>query len=113
MNDNRTLPSGFGPGGSSPIMACFRPRTVHHVLMPATVAIAVPDSLLLHSKDLSSLEQRSRFLLPLKYFELDELTSGQAAEMCGMSRVEFIFAAGRLGVAVTDLSQEELAAEFT
>ena len=93
-------------------MACFPRQTVHHVCMPATVAIPVPDTLLLHSKDLSSLEQRSRFLLALKYFELSELTSGQAAEMCGMTRVEFLFAAGRHGVAVADLSEEELATEF-
>jgi hypothetical protein len=39
----------------------------------------MPDTLVLHSKDLPSLEQRSRFLLALKYFELDELTSDQAA----------------------------------
>ena len=77
------------------------------------VLIPMPDTLVLHSKDLPSLEQRSRFLLALKYFELDELTSGQAAGMCGMSRVEFLFAAGRHGVTVADLSEEELADEFS
>lgn len=80
--------------------------------MPATVAIAMPDSLLLHSKDLPSLEQRSRFLLALKFFELGELTSGQAAEMCGLSRVGFLFEAGKHGVPVAELSEDELSAEF-
>jgi hypothetical protein len=81
--------------------------------MSTTVVIPMPDTLVLHSKDLISLEQRSRFLLALKYFELDELTSGQAAAMSGMSRVEFLFAAGRHGVPVADLSEEELADEFS
>jgi len=55
--------------------------------MLATVENPLPNSLLLHSKDLAALQQRSRLLLAMKFFELCELTSGQAAEMCGLSRV--------------------------
>jgi predicted HTH domain antitoxin len=80
--------------------------------MSATVEIPVPSSLLLHSKDLASLEQRSRLLLALKFFELGELSSGQAAEMCGLSRVAFLFEAGKSGIPVAELSDEELSAEF-
>ena len=81
-------------------------------VMPATVEIPVPDSLLLHSKDLASLQLRSRFLLAMKFFELGELSSGQAAEMCGLSRVGFLFEAGKLGVPVAELSDDELSEEF-
>jgi hypothetical protein len=80
--------------------------------MSATVEIPVPDALLLHSKDLSSLQLRSRFLLAMKFFELGELSSGQAAEMCGISRVSFLFEAGKLGLPVAELSDDELSAEF-
>lgn len=80
--------------------------------MSTTVAIPVPDSLLLHSKDLASLEQRSRCLLAMKFFELGELSSGQAAQMCGLSRVGFILEAGKLGVPVAELSDDELSGEF-
>jgi hypothetical protein len=80
--------------------------------MPTTLAIPVPDSLLLNSKDLASLERRSRFLLALKFFELSELSSGQAAQMCGLSRVVFLFEAGKLGIPVAELSDDELAGEF-
>ena len=80
--------------------------------MAATVQIPLPDALLLHSKDRASLEVRSRFLLALKFFELGELSSGHAAEMCGMSRVAFLFEAGRHGVPVVDLSDADLVAEF-
>jgi predicted HTH domain antitoxin len=80
--------------------------------MPTTLAIPVPDSLLLNSKDLVSLERRSRFLLAMKFFELGELSSGQAAQMCGLSRVVFLFEAGKLGIPVAELSDDELAGEF-
>lgn len=55
-------------------MTCFPSQSVHDVNMPTMVAIPVPDTLFLHSKNLPALEQRSRFLLALKYFELGELT---------------------------------------
>lgn len=80
--------------------------------MTAMVEIAVPDSLLLHSKDLASLQLRSRFLLAMKFFELGELSSGQAAQMCGLSRVGFLFEAGKQGVPVAELSDDEHAGEF-
>jgi predicted HTH domain antitoxin len=80
--------------------------------MSATVEIPVPNSLLLHSKDLAALQQRSRFLLAMKFFELGELSSGQAAEMCGLTRVAFLFEASKHGVPVAELSDDELAGEF-
>jgi hypothetical protein len=80
--------------------------------MSTTVAIPVPDSLLLHSKDLASLEQRSRCLLAMKFFELGELSSGQAAQMAGLSRVGFLLEAGKLGIPVAELSDDELSGEF-
>ena len=92
--------------------ACFRAEWVQTLGMSATVAIQVPDTLLIHSKDLASLEQRSRFLLAMKFFELGELSSGQAAQMCGLSRVVFILEAGRLGIPVAELSADELTGEF-
>ncbi len=58
------------------------------------------------------MQQRSRLLLAMKFFELGELSSGQAAEMCGLSRVGFLFEAGKLGVPVAELSDDELAGEF-
>jgi len=82
------------------------------VVMPSTVEIPVPDTLLLHSKDHAALEQRSRLLLALKFFELGEISSGQAAEMCGLSRVGFLFEAGKHGVPVAELLEDELSAEF-
>ena len=80
--------------------------------MTTTIEIDFPATLLLHSKGLPSVEQRSRFLLALKYFELGELTSGQAAGMCGMGRVAFLGEASRCGVPAVELTDEDLGREF-
>lgn len=80
--------------------------------MTASIEIDFPATLLLHTKDTSTLHQRSRFLLALKYFELGELSSGQAAKMCGLGRVEFLNEASRCGVPVAELTGEELEEEF-
>jgi predicted HTH domain antitoxin len=80
--------------------------------MTCTIEIDFPATLLLHDKGPAALERRSRFLLALKFFELGEITSGQAANMCGMGRVAFLSEASRCGVPVVELSDEELSQEF-
>ena len=53
----------------------------------------------------------ARFILALKFFEMGRMSSGKAARMCGMGRVEFLMAASRAGVAVVDMDANEFAAE--
>jgi len=78
-----------------------------------TINVQVPEALLLNPvQTVAELERRSQFLLALKFFELGELTSGQSSKMCGMSRIDFLTEASRLGVPVADLSPEEIAGEF-
>jgi hypothetical protein len=78
----------------------------------AAIQIDLPEVLLLHAKDREAVKRRSQFLLALKYFELGEMSSGQAATMCGLSRVAFLLEAGRMGVPVTELDAEEMTREF-
>jgi len=80
--------------------------------MTASIEIEFPSTLTLHAKTRAEVEERSRFLLALKYFELGEVTSGQAAKMCGLGRVAFLAEAARCGVPAVDLSDEDLAQEF-
>jgi predicted HTH domain antitoxin len=80
--------------------------------MVTTIEIDFPATLRLHAKDTATLNERSRFLLALKYFELGELSSGQAAQMCGLGRVQFLDEAARCGVPATELTGDELNAEF-
>jgi len=78
-----------------------------------TITLKVPESLFWRdAKSGDAVEQRSRFLLALKYFELGEITSGQAAAMSGLSRVAFLTEASRYGVPVADLDDEELKSEL-
>jgi hypothetical protein len=80
--------------------------------MTATLEFDFPASLLLRAKDEAALRERSRFLLALKYFEMEELSSGQAATLCGMDRVAFLLEAARCGVPAFDLSADEIEREF-
>lgn len=52
-----------------------------------------------------------QILLALHYFRTGVLTSGQAAEMAGENRVDFILRAGAEGIPVADLDAAELADE--
>jgi predicted HTH domain antitoxin len=52
-----------------------------------------------------------RMLAAVKLFELKRLSSGAAARLAGISRVEFLKRLGSYGVAVFDLTDEEFAQE--
>jgi predicted HTH domain antitoxin len=48
----------------------------------------------------------------MKLFDLGRLTSGQAAEMAGLSRVEFLLTCRKYGSSSVQWDQEDLDAEF-
>lgn len=80
----------------------------------SNVSIELPEGVLIatgQSRD--EFVREARFLLAIELFELGRLSSGKAAEICGMNRVEFLFAAGRLGVPVAQLDEEEAEREFS
>ena len=70
------------------------------------------DALALPGASPESLASEAKFMLALKLFEVGRLSSGKAGQLCGMGRVEFLLAAGRAGVPVATLDEEELSAEF-
>jgi predicted HTH domain antitoxin len=49
----------------------------------------------------------AKLLLAAKLFELGRLSSGKAAELCGMGRVEFLLALPRVGVSLSNLGPED------
>jgi predicted HTH domain antitoxin len=53
-----------------------------------------------------------RLMAALKMFELGKLSSGKAAELAGVSRVEFLDLCGRYQVPVFNYSPEELESEL-
>lgn len=48
----------------------------------------------------------------LMLFQLGKLSSGMAAQMAGISRVEFLHLCGEYGISVFQYTPEELAAEL-
>ncbi len=63
------------------------------------VVINVPEKVLLAEKtDEVSFARELRMLAAVKLYELGRLSSGRAAELAGMSRVEFLLSLGRYKV---------------
>ncbi len=58
-------------------------------------------------------EAQVRLMAALKMFELGKLSSGKAAQLAGISRVEFFEMCGRYQVPVINYTPEELEAELT
>ena len=56
--------------------------------------------------------EEARFLLAVKLFELGRITSGQAALLCGMSRVEFLVSLPKVGVPASNLHPEDADVEL-
>ncbi|MEM7516497.1 MAG: UPF0175 family protein [Planctomycetota bacterium] len=76
-----------------------------------TRALTIPysDDLLLSLKESpEEFEAEARMLLAIKLYELDRLTTGRAAELAGMGRVEFMFVLHRFGLSPVGVDPEEL-----
>jgi predicted HTH domain antitoxin len=63
------------------------------------IVIDVPEKILLAEKsDEATFARELRLLAAIKLYELGRLSSGRAAELAGMPRVEFLLALGRYKV---------------
>ncbi len=61
-----------------------------------TVSVDVPEKVLLAEKtDAVAFVREMRVLAAVKLYELGRLSSGRAAELAGMPRVEFLMGLGR------------------
>ena len=58
------------------------------------------------------IQQQIRLMAALKMFELGKLSSGNAAELAGLSRVGFFDACARYKVSVFNYTADELEAEI-
>jgi predicted HTH domain antitoxin len=57
-------------------------------------------------------EREAKMAMAAKLYELKRMSSGMAAALIGIERVEFLLELHRYGVAVIDLSSEELQADL-
>ncbi|MBI5187089.1 MAG: UPF0175 family protein [Nitrospinae bacterium] len=79
----------------------------------STLCIPYNDSLLAAlNASRFEFESEARKAMAVKLFELGRLTSGQASEMAGVSRVDFLLDCHKFGAPSVQWDDEELAGEF-
>lgn len=77
------------------------------------VTIPYPETLLLSlKKNSAEFENEARLLLAVKLYELERITTGTAAQLAGMSRLEFILTLSRFGLSPIGVDPEELATDL-
>ena len=81
--------------------------------MTRTLSIQYPDDLLLSLKESpEEFEAEARLLLAVKLYELGRVTTGRAAQLAGLGRVEFMFSLGRFGLSPIGVDPEELSEDL-
>jgi predicted HTH domain antitoxin len=66
------------------------------------------DVLLRTSLGREEFEREAPVLLAGKLYELGRLSSGRAAKLCGMERVDFLMNLPRIGVAISNLRPDDV-----
>jgi predicted HTH domain antitoxin len=78
-----------------------------------TMSIDYPESILSAlSVSAESFESEARAALAVKLYEIGRLSSGQAAALAGMPRIQFLFACKNYGSPSVNWDSEEIAAEM-
>jgi predicted HTH domain antitoxin len=78
--------------------------------MSVEICIQVPQESLISLKEQpESFAREMQLLAAVKLYELGKLSSGRAAQLAGLTRVEFLLALGRYQVSPFELDAERLA----
>jgi predicted HTH domain antitoxin len=80
----------------------------------SSLTIEIPENVLLATgQSREEFIREAKLLLAAKLFELGRLSSGKAAQLCGVGRVDFLLTVSRLGIPVADLDEDDMQREFT
>ncbi|GAB4294979.1 MAG: UPF0175 family protein [Oscillatoriaceae cyanobacterium] len=75
----------------------------------STVSIEIPEEVLISLKQTQeTIAREMQILAAVKLFELGKLSSGRAAQLAGMPRVQFLLLLGQYQVSPFSLTTEEL-----
>nr|WP_228060581.1 MULTISPECIES: UPF0175 family protein [unclassified Coleofasciculus] len=75
----------------------------------STIQLDIPEEILISLKETpETIARELQILAAVKLFELGKLSSGRAAQLAGISRVEFLMLLGRYQVSPFSLTTEEL-----
>ena len=78
-----------------------------------SITVDVPETLLFKwdgSKE--TIKKELQKMLAIRLFEVGVVTTGQAAEMCGMNRVDFMFELSSKGIPIVDWTEKEIQSEL-
>lgn len=68
-----------------------------------------PDAL---AETVMEFEAEAKFAMAAKLFEMKRLSSGQAAQLLGMDRVQFLLSLHRVGTPAINFSEDELISDL-
>jgi predicted HTH domain antitoxin len=81
--------------------------------MPMQMQVEYPDTLPdALSETRQEFESEAKLAMAAKLYEMKRLSSGQAAQMLGMERVDFLLALHKVGTPAINLTEEELLSDI-
>lgn len=86
---------------------------IKEIRMQRAIVVNYPDTIpAVVNQSPEDFEAEAKRAMAVKLFELGRLSSGQAAQLIGISMVEFLLTCRQMGVASVEWDDKEIEAEF-